>query len=302
MKNLATFFRECYIFSSDYSDNKGAINSVGECNLHTVEVAGSNPASPTIFTFSRLRRIMNAKENIKLLLSIQKLDRKIHRLNRTKKELPARLKTLKDKLAAQQKATDEKKQAVKQSLVESKTLEVDLSAKTEQRHKLEVKLTTVRTNQEYKALEKEIFGIKADSSIVEDSILENMVATEKLQSEAAVYEEEIGSLHNQIREKENEIKKEIELADRELTGLNSERSTESGEIDSQYLKRYERISKRFPGTAIVPVIDRTCQGCHMQLTPQVIANIHNVDLFNICESCSRILYLPDEKSKPESEE
>ena len=33
-----------------YRDKSGAVNSVGECYLHTVEVTGSNPVPPTIKT------------------------------------------------------------------------------------------------------------------------------------------------------------------------------------------------------------------------------------------------------------
>ena len=42
-KNLA-FQRSFSIFSTNHIR---AINSVGECHLHTVEVTGSNPVSPT---------------------------------------------------------------------------------------------------------------------------------------------------------------------------------------------------------------------------------------------------------------
>ncbi|MDP8219217.1 MAG: C4-type zinc ribbon domain-containing protein [Candidatus Theseobacter exili] len=233
---------------------------------------------------------------------MQKLDIKIFRLNKKKKELPAKLKSLKNKLAEQQKLIDDKQHVIKNALVQRNSLEVDLASKAEVRKKLEVKLMAVRTNQEYKAVEKEIFGIKADCSLVEDKILENMVEVEKLQNEAKEFEREIESLQKQIKAKEKEIEKEIVLAEKELATLNSDRSTKTSEIDAPHLKRYERIAKRFPGTAIVPVLDKTCQGCHMLLTPQVISNIHNIDLFNICESCSRILYLPEEESETEKKE
>jgi len=66
------------------------------------------------------------------------------------------------------------------------------------------------------------------------------------------------------------------------------------EIDKKILASYERILKGKDGMALAAVHDYSCQGCFINLPPQVINEIKKHDHLVICESCARILYLEDE--------
>lgn len=239
------------------------------------------------------------KKDIPFLLEIQVLDREILQASTRKRELPARLKSLKGQMASLTAVLTEKKDQLKHVTASRKNLEVSLEAKQQQRQQLEVKLMGVRTNQEYKALEKEIFGLKADAGAVEDQILQNMMDGEQKQEEIKSTEEEISQLQAQISAKENEISKELVTIDQRLKEMKENRTQTTGNVSPSVLARYEKIAQKLPGRAVVAVEDRACQGCHMALTPQVYNDVHKDDTLILCENCSRILYLPEEESSSE---
>ena len=53
--------------------------------------------------------------------------------------------------------------------------------------------------------------------------------------------------------------------------------------------KYERLLKSKGETAIVPVVDGSCGGCHYSLPPRVGAEVRRGDQMVLCEGCGRIL-------------
>ena len=62
------------------------------------------------------------------------------------------------------------------------------------------------------------------------------------------------------------------------------------DIDPRVLANYEKILDAKDGLAMVPIVEDTCGGCHMQLPPQVINEIRLKNEIIYCQICSRILY------------
>jgi len=76
-----------------------------------------------------------------------------------------------------------------------------------------------------------------------------------------------------------------------MDGIDELRETReelASKIDQDYLKTYERVSKRYR-QAIVPVKGGVCLGCFVKL-PTEVACRGQVDLIRTCENCGRILY------------
>jgi predicted nucleic acid-binding Zn-ribbon protein len=66
-----------------------------------------------------------------------------------------------------------------------------------------------------------------------------------------------------------------------------------GKIPSQILGHYDRLMARGK-TGIAPVRNQACTGCHMRLPIGVIATLMRGTDIQLCDSCGRYLYLPDE--------
>jgi CheY-like chemotaxis protein len=61
-------------------------------------------------------------------------------------------------------------------------------------------------------------------------------------------------------------------------------------IDPKLLTKYDGIRKKRAGIGLVLVEDGTCQGCHIQLPPQLYNELQRGNTFECCPSCNRILF------------
>ena len=57
------------------------------------------------------------------------------------------------------------------------------------------------------------------------------------------------------------------------------------------VSRYELIFSRRGGTAVVEVAGGICQGCFMNIPPQLGNEIIRSDKIHLCPSCQRIVYV-----------
>ena len=78
-----------------------------------------------------------------------------------------------------------------------------------------------------------------------------------------------------------------------MSKLNGERATLTQQVEPSILGKYERILANKDGLAMVRVEDEACQGCYMNVPPQVINEIKMAKGLVVCGNCSRILYIEE---------
>ncbi len=233
---------------------------------------------------------------IRNLLALQEVDLQIISLNDEKGKLLHVINEKKSELDESRGEFEEREGQIKRLKVDIKNLEVELAETGDRIKKLEGQQIHVKTNQEYKALDKEIYDAKAHQARTEDFLLQKM---ELLEQETAG----IRDARQQLDEQASQLKVETSTAEerlREIEGgiaeLRSKRSQMASTIEDGHLRLYNRIfnSKRVP--AIVPLVNRACQGCHLAV-PAGIESILRRHESNIitCENCSRILYVAEEE-------
>jgi predicted nucleic acid-binding Zn-ribbon protein len=139
----------------------------------------------------------------------------------------------------------------------------------------------------------EIEGVKADNSLIEEDIIKLMdeieLARKKILEEKEAFKiEEANAQKN--KDEINLEAKEIEV---ELLRLNENRNSITPGIEKQVISRYEKILKNKDGLAIAHIKDNSCNGCHMNLPPQVISDVKLREDIIVCGNCLRILYIED---------
>ena len=70
--------------------------------------------------------------------------------------------------------------------------------------KYQTQLYQIKTNKEYMSLQKEIEGLKADNSVLEDDILESMERIDKLKAEIAEEKERLAAGEKELKEETEE--------------------------------------------------------------------------------------------------
>ncbi len=101
---------------------------------------------------------------------------------------------------------------------------------------------------------------------------------------------ELFEKENSHEEKIAELEKEIDRLDKIYETKLGERSQRaSKDIAPDILSMYERIKKK-AGTALSPVRDGICAGCHMNIPPQLFNEALTGTRIIQCPSCHRIIY------------
>ena len=82
-------------------------------------------------------------------------------------------------------------------------------------------------------------------------------------------------------------------AEKELLPLKEARTKIVDAIDDDMYKQYVDLFESYGGIAVAEVKEEICQGCNMNIPPQLFVEIKkNEEIFQ-CPQCRRILYYKD---------
>lgn len=238
---------------------------------------------------------MSLKEEIEKLVILQNIDTEIKELtNYIENDIPLRIKQAREYLNEKKSSLKLFEEKVKELQLKKKNAELDLSSKEESIKKAQSQLYQLKTNKEYQAKLTEIASLKADLSVLEENILKIMELIDEAEKKLKEKKENIAKEEEKFRQQENQINKEKEATETKIEQLKNKRKIAVEQIDKTLLNKYEGFLKTRYGLAIVPVENGTCGGCRMSLTPQTINEIKMYKDLIICNSCIRILYLPED--------
>ena len=233
---------------------------------------------------------MSVAELLNNLIELQEVDKAIFDFKKQLAEIPAKLKGLDSEIEAVALKVKQSGEELKRTQLEHKDKEIDLAEKENGIKKYRAQLYQVKTNAEYSALEKEIGGLMADKSILEEEIL---VMFDKIEAAEKIVREGKATLDEKKKKVETEkveINLEKEKIEKEVAGLNEKRGVITPLIDKKTLSRYERILHNKEGVALVPIKGENCGGCFVNIPPQVINEIRLKDNIIYCDRCARMLY------------
>ena len=267
------------------------------------EVGGSSPPAPTTYPILYQRRVTDwsemtsdkdFKQEILKLARVQQLDSEIYDLSGKKESFPVRLKEMDESLEGKRAGLSQAEETLKKLQVEKNEKEVDIKGREEKVKKHEGELYQIKNNKEYKALQGEIESIKADISLLEESVLklydEIEAAQNRVEAEKKVFEEEQRS----VEAEKSAINAEEKELDSRLDGLRASRQQFMGGIDPEVLDKYERILKNKGRVALAAVKGNFCGECNMHLRPQLINEAKLLKALVFCENCGRMLYEAEE--------
>jgi predicted nucleic acid-binding Zn-ribbon protein len=229
-------------------------------------------------------------EDLRKLLRLQELDRRILQMAREGQDIPKRKSHIEEGLQQHQAAVEEAKRAQQQQQLKLKELEGDVEAFTVRLRKYREQQMTVKNNDEYRALDREIASTRRDITKFEDQELVIMEALEKSRAEVENRQNELQDQERLVSEELAVIEERLGTLDTEIEKLKAGRPALTKEIDAEWLNRYERILRNKGDFALVSVQNGACGGCHMSIPPQVVHDARRGQKLSACPYCGRILY------------
>ena len=230
------------------------------------------------------------RADIRVLSGLQELDNVIQKLETQKNTIPAGITELRQKISKDESELEGIEKEMDSLRKERRHKERGLDEKIETLNKYRAQKTQVKTNEAYSALLNEIEGVESDKSEIEEGILTFMERLEELSGLMGVKKGELTKYGEELASMEEENRKRIEQMEKELSKYVDERNSKASRVDADLLSRYEKLRKAKDGLAFVSVRGHTCQGCFMEIPPQVVSELMKGDRIMTCERCSRLLY------------
>jgi predicted nucleic acid-binding Zn-ribbon protein len=230
------------------------------------------------------------KEQINILVELQKVDTESDRIRSILACLPDRIEALDARLKEYENELSQKEDTFSDIKKEYRTGESDVQMNISKIKEKDIKLMSVKDNKEYQALLREIDTLKIKNSEIEDRLLEHLEYIDSEESLISEKRDEFDQLKKDIEKEKSTIEEERELEEKKLSELNSEREAIFKKLNPDLAQNFLDVRKRTGIVAVAAVNASVCQGCHMNIPPQMFNELQRCDTLKLCPHCHRIIY------------
>jgi len=229
------------------------------------------------------------RDQLKRLEELQSHDAKIQELENSLKAIPMKLAATENDLARVEGLLSSERNALGETeryYAEQKGLMTDDEVQVAgAKHKL----SQAKNSKEYMAAQREIEQRREALVSREGEITklnEAVDAKKKLLSDRAG---DVEALKASIAKDSDAAQERMNEIQGKIAELRVERDKLATEVKPDVLKRYSNIRMR-RGLAVVSVRNGTCQGCNMNIPPQLYNVLQRGQTIETCPSCHRIIY------------
>ena len=239
-------------------------------------------------------------EQITALVKLQRIEIEIRGIKAKLSTVDHRIEMLDTKLLDFKQTLEDQKSLIHELNQKYRTYESDVQMHLDRIRKSEAKLSAVKTNKEYQSSLKEIDDLKDMSSKKEDDMIEFLDRIEEAENVLQAKMAEFSKLEVQIKTEKEIIQKDAQEGRKRLGNLGADREAVSGGIDAKMLATFNQIkANQTNKIGIVAVKDAVCQGCHMNIPPQMYNDLQRGDSLKRCPICERIIYWEEQDRRSE---
>ncbi|MEE2900773.1 MAG: C4-type zinc ribbon domain-containing protein [Myxococcota bacterium] len=241
------------------------------------------------------------RETLITLHKLQQIDLQALELEKAAQKIPDQISNLEaepDAIRVQLGELNNELEGLRLEQAEAETAIGDKSAETT---KWKRRLNEIRTPREYQALSREVEQNERSVKNLEERVMELMVEIEEKEGI-------LGDRTSNLREIEEKIAQDVLVLKQKQAELSAEAKVASaGRTESvnvlpeKFIKLYEKVRARRRGIAVVKIDNAgTCDGCQIQIRPQLMLEVRQLESVIQCPQCQRILVLealvtPDEE-------
>ncbi len=243
---------------------------------------------------------MPATVTLPALLALFKIDRDLHQLAVGLENAQKEQKRQEAKIAQISKDLDSQDMTHRKLQADASTRELEMKSRQDHIEKMRTTLNTTKTNKEYSAILVQISAEKAEVSKMETAILELMEQLETLGKVIAGLKEQLATEKQVLSKIETEHAGKVNMLNDQISALRVRRVDAAKNVPADALRQYERVSLKFPGDAMAQLefdesdLDSvSCGSCYMGLNVEHLNALRGRDEIRRCNSCNRILYLPE---------
>src|SRR5437879_6258829 len=239
---------------------------------------------------------MNA--DLERLIALQRPDPAADAARRKLADQPGHEKALEARLEAARQRFATAKERLAENQNARRGIEKDVAVHQGRLSKFREQAMSVKTNQEYHAVQKEIGFAQGEIKTLEDKILELMVEADELNAAAKRAEKALADEQKAVEADRKALQNETTELNVSLERMSREREALAKALDPAALATFDLVAKKRNGVAVAEARDAICTICHVRMRPQVFNNVRRNDSIIQCDSCQRILYFAAAVAQP----
>ncbi|MGQ0548393.1 MAG: zinc ribbon domain-containing protein [Armatimonadota bacterium] len=174
-------------------------------------------------------------------------------------------------------------------------LELAVESVRAKRAKVEADLYSGRISnpKELAAMQEEVAILNRTTSRSEDDMLGILDEVERLEPQEREWAGTLQAADAALTRQMAAFQQATEEIEKEIADLTARREALAAELDSDLVRRYDRLRERKGGVAIVAVRAGTCEGCHVAIPERLLRRLQDdPETLAACDGCGRWLYIP----------
>jgi hypothetical protein len=233
------------------------------------------------------------KEKLLLLIKLQDCDSQLVKLSAKKKILPENIEKLDKEFNLFKEGIEKNK--IKYDELKSRHTENENKIKkvNEGIVKTKERMLEVKNNKEYQAMLKEIEIAESSRGEIETQIISLLDELDKLSVLVKKDDEILKQNRSKYEQEKKAMEDDLNAVDSDVANWEQKRIGLQRDVPDELLVRYERIKKRNKGVGVTSVWKAVCNGCHMNIPPQLYNELQRSDDLLSCPNCNRIMYFQD---------
>jgi predicted nucleic acid-binding Zn-ribbon protein len=232
------------------------------------------------------------EEDLKNLLLLWAVDKKVFELKQTRRDLPQRIQALRDALTREKAAADKARAEIARTESQITEMQDSVVTETAALEESEKRLGAITTNREYDAVHLEIAAHKKNIDASHARVLHLQQMIENLRKDA----EDADTAFEKVR---SEIEPELETLTVELGGIEDRIAAEASKgdepraaIGKKVLSVYDRTVLRRGTPHVIALVNhahKACDICARTQTPQRVIEVGKKRQTMLCEGCGSLL-------------
>lgn len=225
--------------------------------------------------------------------------RELHRLRKLIRDAQAEidrgprvLKAHQTRLAGQEKALADAKDALKHRKADVLTGESQIKSLTQALARHEKQLDTLTDPRQIEAKELDIANTKELIARQEDELLTAMTDVDDRTAKVPELEAVLAKAKADFAVYDKEAAERMVRLKAEVRAATAALAEQEKQIPAGMRGGYDRVVKAHGADALAAVEGQSCSHCRVGVTQQQLADLLRASEFNTCRNCGRLLYLP----------
>ena len=237
---------------------------------------------------------LNLTSELAFLYNLQQIDADILTRRKKLKSIPNDIRKLREDFGMHEQKLNALKDQLSQAEKEQRSQSAEIGALDEQRKKYQTQLTSVKTNDEMRALYNQLEFIDKQEEEIEDNILEFMLTIDDLGGEIKKEHEILSVKSADYKVEEAKLQEIAQGIEADISEIQEMRQGLVQKIAPDLLRQYQSRTITQHASLVAPVVGNNCGNCKLTIPPQLLNEIKQATKKIVCPSCKLILFeLPD---------